>query len=48
MFKCNEKIKCDVCSCEHNVGGKNCQLDTVKITCGGAGCTCCDEYCNKD
>ena len=48
MFKCNDKIKCDVCTCTHNVEGRNCCLDSVKITCGSEGCTCCDDYNDKD
>lgn len=44
MYKRNEKVKCDVRACCHNVEGENCCLDTVNVTCNGNGCTCCGDY----
>ncbi len=44
----NQKIRCDVCSCKHNDGGQNCNLDCIKVTCGcGEDCTCCGDFCEK-
>lgn len=41
-------IECDVKSCRHNVEGKNCQLGSIKVTCGcGDQCTCCGDYQQK-
>lgn len=43
----NYCIKCDVQKCRHN-DGCNCQLDSIKVTCGcGEQCTCCDSYDEK-
>ncbi|MBQ7374093.1 MAG: DUF1540 domain-containing protein [Clostridia bacterium] len=47
MEKCNNHIKCDVCDCTHNLHGRNCSLDSVKITCTSADCTCCGDFENK-
>ncbi len=44
----NYSIKCDVTKCRHNAEGCNCQLQSVKITCGEMGCTCCDDYSERD
>ena len=48
MERANMNIRCDVTTCTHNCEGRNCCLDTVKITCGDAGCTCCDDYLNRE
>ena len=47
MYK-NQAIKCDVEKCKHNTEGLNCRLDSIKVTCGGAGCTCCQDYAEKE
>lgn len=45
----NYKIKCDVTKCRHNCRGENCQLDSIKVTCGcGDSCTCCGDYAEKN
>ncbi|MBQ3219342.1 MAG: DUF1540 domain-containing protein [Clostridia bacterium] len=45
----NYQIKCDVTKCRHNCMGTNCQLDSIKVTCGrGDACTCCGDYSEKN
>ncbi len=45
----NNSIKCDVTKCRHNYKGCNCQLDSIRITCGCAdNQTCCDSYSEKN
>ncbi len=47
----NQKIKCDVSSCKHNCHGENCELDSIKVTCGcgcGKDCTCCGDFCERN
>lgn len=45
----NYCIKCEVQKCRHNIEGKNCMLDSIKVTCGCDGsCTCCGNYCEND
>lgn len=45
----NNSIKCDVTKCRHNLKGCNCQLDTIKVTCGCAdNQTCCDSFSEKN
>ncbi len=42
-------IKCDVQKCKHNVAGTNCNLQSIKVTCGcGDACTCCGDYSERD
>lgn len=48
MDKCNCNVRCDVCECAHNLHGRNCSLDCVKITCANGTCTCCDSFRNKN
>ncbi len=48
MEKANLNIKCDVLSCKHNCEGRNCCLDTVKITNDTVGYTCCHDYANEE
>ncbi|MBO4323644.1 MAG: DUF1540 domain-containing protein [Clostridia bacterium] len=48
MEKANFNIKCDVATCRHNCEGKNCCLDTVRITCDSVGCTCCHDYSGQE
>ena len=40
----NYSVRCDVKKCAHNVGGLNCRLNCVKITCGADKSTRCDDY----
>ena len=47
MDVCNKSIKCEVRECEHNVSGRNCSLNCVKIACGNAGCSTCESFRNK-
>ena len=48
MYK-NENIKCDVTNCKHNCQGKNCELHSIKVTCGcGMANTCCDNFVEAD
>lgn len=45
----NRSIKCDVSKCMHNVQGENCNLETIKVTCGCDGvCTCCGDFVERD
>lgn len=45
----NQNIKCDVTNCKHNCQGKNCELDSIKVTCGcGMANTCCDSFAMVD
>lgn len=44
----NYSIKCDVTKCKHNAEGCNCQLDTIKVTCGCDNCTCCGSFSEKE
>ncbi|MBE7087401.1 MAG: DUF1540 domain-containing protein [Clostridiales bacterium] len=45
----NFSIKCDVTGCRHNLEGCNCQLESIKVTCGcGDSCTCCNDYVAKE
>ncbi|MBR1968214.1 MAG: DUF1540 domain-containing protein [Clostridia bacterium] len=48
MYK-NSCIKCDVEKCKHNADGCNCELESIKVTCGcGEQCTCCGDYSEKE
>ncbi|MBO5068475.1 MAG: DUF1540 domain-containing protein [Clostridia bacterium] len=48
MYK-NSCIKCDVKKCKHNADGCNCELESIKVTCGcGEQCTCCGDYSEKE
>ncbi|MBQ7348927.1 MAG: DUF1540 domain-containing protein [Clostridia bacterium] len=40
-------IKCDVKKCRHNSDGSNCELGSIKVTCGCHDCTCCADYQEK-
>ena len=48
-MKENRSIRCDVTGCRHNFCGENCQLESIKVTCGcGESCTCCGSYSEKE
>ena len=44
----NYSIRCDVTKCKHNAQGCNCALDSIKVTCGCQGDTCCGDFSEKD
>ena len=48
MEHCNYSVKCDVCTCKHNVNGYGCSLNTVKISRDCTDCTCCESFSAKD
>ncbi|MBQ9514056.1 MAG: DUF1540 domain-containing protein [Clostridia bacterium] len=47
-MKKNSSVKCDVKKCCHNLQGCDCELKTIKVSCGkGTSCTCCEDYEEK-
>ena len=48
MEQVNHNVKCDVCTCKHNVSGFGCSLNSVRITTDCTDCTCCDSFSAKD
>ncbi|MBR2384234.1 MAG: DUF1540 domain-containing protein [Clostridia bacterium] len=47
MEKCNKHVKCDVCDCVHNIRGRNCSLETIKVSCVDGDCSHCESFENK-
>ncbi|MBR2614718.1 MAG: DUF1540 domain-containing protein [Clostridia bacterium] len=44
----NSSIKCDVCSCRHNLNGEGCSLESICVTNSNSAKTRCNSFCEKN
>ena len=44
MNKKNDSIKCDVTTCQHNLRGRNCNLECIMVSSKCKSGTCCTSF----